>query len=371
MAPRPRRAHFILLTATLLVLFLFLEVAFRLVNPHPYHSPAEISTTRHWKVTEYDSLLGWKGVPDCTEWFTTENGRTLIEHNQLGFRDLRHVDESPEAEAIVFLGDSYAWGYEVSFDQMFVNLLREPLASFNVYNLSHRGYGTDQSLLTFEQWNHPGPIRLVILVFYDNDITDNNGTVAYDKPKPKFEVAGDSLVLTNVPVPRLERLYPREMSEPPPPTIGSRVRDLALRSHFLHDLSWRVPASLRTAKARLKAASNSRAGASLTDGEESRDFTLTARLVRELRDRARARGGELAVVALPLAKAGRATYQPEMAALCDDLGIDYVDLAPALERSIPPRVYYRQGTHLTPYGHKLVADAIRSYLVSKGLAPGK
>ena len=156
MALRPGLAKLALLFSTLLVLFLVLEVGYRRGDPYPYYSPAETSGTRHWNVTVYDSLLGWRGVPNCSEWFTTGNGRTLIEHNRFGFRDVEHIDESPEAEAIVFLGDSYTWGYEVSFDQMFVNLLREDLASYDVYNLSHRGYGTDQSLLTFEQWQYPG-----------------------------------------------------------------------------------------------------------------------------------------------------------------------------------------------------------------------
>ncbi len=134
--------------------------------------------------------------------FVTRNNRVWLAHNQLGFRDIEHDESSSEKPAIAFLGDSFTWGYEVEFEEMFVNRLRGRFPGYDVYNLAHRGYGTDQAYLAFKNWETERPVALVVLMFSENDVGDNSTDFNYAKPKPKFVVEQDELILTGVPVPR-------------------------------------------------------------------------------------------------------------------------------------------------------------------------
>ena len=117
-------------------------------------------------------MLGWSGVPSGIAPFVTPNSKTLLKNNRFGFRDIEHTEDSGK-EAIVFLGDSFTGGYEVNFNEMFVNILRPKLPHYEIFNLSHRGHGTDQQLLTFKHWRYDGPIKLVVLMFSENDFRDN------------------------------------------------------------------------------------------------------------------------------------------------------------------------------------------------------
>ena len=114
-----------------------------MIDPFPYIGPEEVSRTEHGNLSEYDPVLGWRGVPAGVAEFTTQNISIKLEHNKKGYRDIDHSEDS-DKPAIVLLGDSFTWGYEIEFENMFANLLREMLPKYEIFNLSHRGYGTDQ-----------------------------------------------------------------------------------------------------------------------------------------------------------------------------------------------------------------------------------
>ena len=42
------------------------------------------------------------------------------------------------------------------------------------------------------------------MIFTDDDVGNNNSSNEYDKPKPRFEIVGDELILTGVPVPKIQ-----------------------------------------------------------------------------------------------------------------------------------------------------------------------
>src|SRR5262249_27566101 len=156
--------------------FLVMELGYRVLDPFPFFRLDEINNT--WGAAHplamYDSELGWKGVPKARAEYATLNGRVSIALNAYGFRDLEHEDQKADHPPIVFLGDSFTWGYEVEFDDMFVTKLRNSLPAYEIFNLAYEGYGTDQELLTFKRWHHNGPLELVALMFCENDVEDNN-----------------------------------------------------------------------------------------------------------------------------------------------------------------------------------------------------
>jgi hypothetical protein len=187
---------------SLVFCFVLVESGYRVFDPFPFFSPDEINRTEHGNLSGYDWILGWKGVPGETK-FTTENNSIRLAHNADGFRDIEHKNSGDHKPTLVFLGDSFTWGYEVEFGEMFVNRLRNVFEDHEIFNLAHRGYGTDQSLLAFTRWGNDRPVKLAVLIFTENDIEDNNSRVRYLKPKPQYELFEDRLVLTGVPVPRV------------------------------------------------------------------------------------------------------------------------------------------------------------------------
>jgi len=112
------------------------EAGYRVIDPFPYFPESEINRTEHGNLTEYHPLLGWRGVPGGRARFTTKNASVWLEHNAEGFRDVEPEERSPDKPAIVFLGDSFTWGYEVEFDELFVSLLRERREDFELFNRS-------------------------------------------------------------------------------------------------------------------------------------------------------------------------------------------------------------------------------------------
>lgn len=304
-------------------------------------------------LTRYDRQLGWSGTPGVKEVFITENSRVLMEHNSLGFRDVEHPAVPPFKEAIVFLGDSFTWGYEIETDAMFVNRLRPRLARYEVFNLAHRGYGTDQSLLTLRAWRYPGRLRLVVLMFCENDFADNDSDVRYNAHKPKFEIAGDELVLTNVPVPPSDKWT--DKGPMPAPTLAERLLARVLSSHFLHDVYFRL--------------NHVRRQRPPAPERHADRLPLTRRLLEQLRDEVGARGGELLLAAIPAKRQFRhepdfTPYQGELETLCGGLGISYLDLAPAFDRSVL-RTYFRIGDHWNGHGNQVAAQALLERLETR------
>jgi GDSL-like Lipase/Acylhydrolase family len=338
-----------LAAAAVVSCFLVIEAGYRLLDPFPFLPPWEVNRERG-HLTRYDPELGWSGNPGVRETFVTENSRTFVENNSLGFRDVEHPQASPFRDAIVFLGDSFTWGFEISTDAMFVNRMRPSLRRYEVFNLAHRGYGTDQSLLTLRRWRWGGRLRLVILMFCENDFRDNASELRYNAYKPRAQVQGEALVWTNVPVPVTDKWT--DKGTPVSPSLSQRLLATALSSHLLHDVYFRL-----LQERRLRA----------QDPERNAELMpLTSRLLEQLRDDVTARGGELLLVTIPSKRQFRndptfTPYQPSIEAACGRLGISYLDLAPGFEKAVL-RTYFRIGDHWNEGGNQIAAREILEHL---------
>jgi lysophospholipase L1-like esterase len=239
---------------------------------------------------------------------------------------------------------------------MFVNLLRNRFPSYEMFNLSHRGYGTDQELLTFVYWHTSRKIRLVVLMFSANDIADNNYPVRSFKPKPHYQLVGDELVLTGVPVPKTEDWSRSQRVDSVPHTWREALKNLLMRSHFLHDAYFRYALFVRSV------GKDTRVPAE----EQDEDLTLTARLLAELKKEVEKRGAKLLVVLIASKREierldSSVPYQRGMVAVCQQRGIDCLDLAPAFGKSWH-RTFYRFGGHWNARGNQVAAQALGAYL---------
>lgn len=154
----------------------------------------------------YDTELGW---------FPIANGRTVfhghrtvsIAHNSKGFRDNEPVIGNKPG--IIFLGDSFVWGYDVEASERFTDKLQARHPEWAIYNFGVTGYSTDQEYLLLRKYFDQYHPELVFLVFCtendDHGNKSNSGDGQYFKPY--YQLEGGVLRLKGVPVPSSERVF--------------------------------------------------------------------------------------------------------------------------------------------------------------------
>jgi GDSL-like lipase/acylhydrolase family protein len=135
---------------------------------------------------QFDAELGWLPVPNAAAQHTTGNRTISVKHNSLGLRERELSDIA--APTILFLGDSFTYGYDAEMNERFSDLLQKELPQYGIVNAGVSGYGTDQQFLLMKRlWNDIRP-KLVVLTFcVDNDRDDNSSSFRYRKYyKPYF-----------------------------------------------------------------------------------------------------------------------------------------------------------------------------------------
>lgn len=157
----------------------------------------------------YDETLGWFPLENSKGIYTEGSIPIHVEHNSRGFRDPEHVaDNKP---GILFLGDSFVWGFDVEKQERFTEKLRAAFANASIYNLGVIGYGTDQEYLLLKQHFVFYKPHIVFLVFCtDNDESNNSRNCDTDSTghfKPYFATDGKNLTLKGVPVPKSWRYF--------------------------------------------------------------------------------------------------------------------------------------------------------------------
>src|SRR5262249_14976411 len=126
----------------------------------------------------------------------------------IGLRDIEHGrGGSPR---ILFIGDSFTWGFDVETRDRFTELLRQKLPEADIVNAGVPGYGTDQEyLLLAKIWDAVKPDVVVLIYCGDNDRFDNSSNMRYDgyykpyiaqTPDGRWEFRGQ-------PVPKSRRVY--------------------------------------------------------------------------------------------------------------------------------------------------------------------
>jgi hypothetical protein len=253
---------------------------------------------------------------------------------------------------------------------MFVNLIRDRLKEYDIFNLAGICYGTDQSLLTYKKWEKEfkGRINQVILMATDKDIERNSTSYQCERAKPKFEIVRDELVLTGIPAPKVgewEQQEPKKVQSESKISWKTRVRRLLLKSRFFNAVYDRY------ARFRNGATTKEKSGSYMpTEG----DLLLTYKILEELNGTVEARNAELVVIFIPsydeITKLpGYRPYQQEYIAMCEKLGIVCHDLSPSFKNS-GRKTFDSTGYHWNAYGNSLGAESIYKFLISEtGLKP--
>lgn len=172
----------------------------------------------HKLFVEYDPVLGWKKIPNMTGKHMTREYSVVEKINSKSIRGPEYAYKKNHDEyRILILGDSFAEGYTVEFDEVFSEVLKKILNNNHTQKADYRrtntkyyqtintgtgGYSTDQELLLFQSKGKKYSPDLTILMFCENDIWYNNQDKYWRGYKPLFQLVNNKLRLTNVPLPR-------------------------------------------------------------------------------------------------------------------------------------------------------------------------
>jgi hypothetical protein len=319
-----------------------------------------LAADRHF-FFQHDELLGWRHRPGAVALFKN----AVVRINDAGLRDDELPGERPQEWRLLFLGDSQMFGDGVTAEDTFVDRLQHQHRSLQAINAGVIGYGTDQEVLYFERDGRQYSPNVTVVGLNAYDLRDNISTqVRSGYLKPRFELAGGALRLTDVPVPRGS-------------LIDRAQRDLRTHS-YLYGMFDGTLGSRRDRdedeedgeRRHLSAARvfppNERMGTALD---------VTRALLVRLAGRVQAAGGRLAVVFLPYEMDfdGDRSYNQRteqlMTMLADAAAVGNfvrLDLRPLLGSG---HGLYRDTMHFSAEGHRRVAVALDAFLQSHGLVP--
>jgi len=262
----------------------------------------------------YDKTLGWFPVPNSHERLLGSRVIT-VSHNRIGFRSAEPVQD--QRPSIVFLGDSFVWGYDVEATERFTDKLQVRHPEWNVHNLGVSGYGTDQEYLLLQQHFGRYKPRVVFLVFcVETDHEDNSSNMRYaGYYKPFCTLSGTQLQLRGIPVPRGERVW--------------------LNEHEILARSCVVRSLVRVCFKMI--------GTKVVHNPDP-----TGPLIRDMQKFVATKGALLLI--------GLTRSNPRLEEFLQFFKIPYVDLSTTLR-------FPKFGNHWTPEGHSTVCDKIENFLL--------
>jgi hypothetical protein len=185
---------------SILVALLFVEVVLRVM-----YGSGSARQADERLAYQHDPELGWFPIPNSSKRITGSRTITAV-HNSKGFREAEHPkDHKP---VMLFLGDSFVWGYDVEASERFTEKLQAKHPEWEIHNFGVSGYGTDQEYLLlrryFEEYK---PHAVVLVVCGDNDNEDNAWNCRGGYYKPYFTLENGRLSLHGVPVPKSEKTF--------------------------------------------------------------------------------------------------------------------------------------------------------------------
>lgn len=166
--------HFLIGILCILIWLLFFEIFFRYLYPV---SPQIGRDYIPRFMFQPDEELGFKHTPNFSEIMKTGEFAINISINNYSLRG-QNFDFEKRNKRILFLGDSFTFGFGVEAEESFPFLLKEMLnkkgLNYEVINAGVMGYGNDQEAKYLELNGLKFfPDVLVLGFFADNDLSDN------------------------------------------------------------------------------------------------------------------------------------------------------------------------------------------------------
>ncbi|MCE9594276.1 MAG: SGNH/GDSL hydrolase family protein [Planctomycetes bacterium] len=304
---------------------LLLELALRLVG-YPSPQPRTYAGEHESRPSENfiaDPELGWRMKPLTRFSYPTEGREHEYVADARGFRRAEQ-ETATSSKRLAVLGDSFAWGAGVDFDETFAARTARELGTWRLSNWGMPGYGVDQIATTLRTRALAEKPDLVLVAIYAWDF--QRSLSAYrdveGMTKPVFEVADGELV-------------PRTSDDTP----SNALRWLDEHSYAFTAAklaSWRVAMQL-------------------PHGEW---WSLNRAFVERMIDDCAAAGVKVAFVHVPTISWNAF---PALGELCAARGVPWFD--PAAEfPARPDGIYYASDKHLNAAGHAWLAERIVAWL---------
>lgn len=319
------------------------------------------------QIYEYHPIIGHRFIPGIAARLPHEGGGYLIRTNQAGFRCEHEVipEKLPRSFRILLFGDSFTAGDGVSNQYRYGDLIEKHFGRLQILNFGLSGTGTDQQYLIFREFakNLEYDLLMIGLLVenirrvisrYRLAISRESGEVGY-LAKPYFERVNDTLVLQHVPVPKgilnKKDLPPEELQyvdyEGPHPALRTLV------STYLNPF-----------KPIIQAVSKYQPVPHYDALDDPAWLLMTAILKQWISE-----NGQRPVLICPLPMyhhveqtASAKNYQKRFQELATEL--DQVTVSDPLPRFWAEtldnrrRCRFTHDPHLTPYGHKILAEAL-------------
>jgi lysophospholipase L1-like esterase len=324
--PRARRlARCARLVLAFAVVLAAVEVGVRLngyPRPMPRAYPGE-HTPRPSEHFDPDPHLGWRMKPRARlEWVVEGRAHELLS-DELGFRI--GARELSGTRMLAVLGDSFAWGAGVEFEETFAAQTAERI-EWRVRIFGQPGFGVDQIAETLRRAALPERPDLVLVAIYAPDFERSLDAfrVVEGMAKPAHRLAAGELA------PRTERDTPHRLWR------------------WLDEHSWALAAANLASR---------RLAMRWPHGEW---WELNRAFVERMIEDCRAANTPLAFVHVPTIS--WRTF-PAFGELCASHGVPWLD--PANEwRARPAGAYYPVDKHLTATGHAWFAERLAPWLRS-------
>jgi len=328
-------------------------------------------------INQFDAELGWSKEPGAVARRKTSEFDVTFEINELGLRD--DPMQSPEKPngtfRVLMLGDSFVQGYTVEREDLFVDQLEHwwqaEGRTVDVINAGTEAWSTDQEVLWLQQNGAAFEPDLVLLFPYENDIYWNAKRSYMRFPKPRFHPEG--------------RIEPRLLIDPGPSPWTDRWATTRLATMFTKEgpPRWEHPSGVKGVF--------SEHAAYFAEPPEfmAEAYKRTRGALIALRDTCEELECELFVAPIPnkaafgekaladLTRSVRvdpALWSVEkpvetLLALCDELGIQSLDMRPALTAGAAEGapLYYEKDWHLNPTGNRVLARFLHDKLDDEGV----
>lgn len=265
-----------------------------------------------------DSLIGWRMRPLHEFSAEVDGHETVYRANHEGFRSPYTTSEvMATKETVVLVGDSFAWGWGVDYEQSFGALLDEMLGDVVVYNMGLPGMGLDQMWMTLRHSGLPLNPDVVVVAFIDLDFT--RSLTGFREPeglnKPTFIISDGELRPQSI----------RDKSPAPLRWLQRNSAIWALARTMANGLGYSRPRGAWW----------------------STNAAILDEIVRETAEA----GSKLLLVRLPTMSA---RPFPQLATHLDTADVTFVDLASETQAGL----FFQTDDHINEAGHRFVAEAL-------------
>jgi hypothetical protein len=344
------RKNLILLVASSILSVLALELGIRLL------APADYRHQRYWRSCQvfgllpgalsYDPRLGFFHNPNLDLRFKNAEFDTRVRTNSRGFRD----DEESLAEPrVLFLGDSFCFGWGVDQEETCENVFQER-SGYGSLNMGVAGYSTVQEDILYKGFCETFDIRnatVVLLAFSDDPV----GNSAAFRTHPRLRKNGAVISFAS---PAEESLYLDFIESQRKPWLR-RLSRFSCLGDFAIQLFYR-PENRMKPFMDLSGKGKPQQGGMPVPPFESFEYVL-----REMISFSDLRSNRLIVALVPrledLLDRPNEEYRA-IEAILSRMNVSWVRLADSLNSDD----YYPLDRHWNANGHRAVAEAIHRFL---------